>query len=106
MRFPAEPEGLSRPLGNSNWTQREMTTENRRMMRERQTMDAMLAMYCRDQHGTAAELCQACGQLQAYALERLSRCPFQLNQPTCSNCTVHCYRAGTCSPLSRAGEDG
>lgn len=69
-----------------------MTMENRRIARERQTMAAMLKMYCHDRHGTAEGLCEICGTLQAYAFERLDRCPFQPDKPTCLKCPVHCYK--------------
>ena len=54
-----------------------------RIARERKTFAVMLTMYCHDCHGTPKGLCAACEQLQAYALERLSHCPFQAEKPTC-----------------------
>ena len=38
-------------------------------------------------------LCPSCATLLAYALERVRRCPFEQNKPTCARCTVHCYRS-------------
>ena len=64
-----------------------------RMIRERQTIDAMFAIYCRDQHAASrGELCGQCQALRDYAVERLDRCPFQENKSTCANCAVHCYK--------------
>jgi hypothetical protein len=63
------------------------------MRRERQTIEAMHRIYCRDQHGsTDGSLCADCQSLQDYALQRLDRCPFQENKSTCANCAVHCYK--------------
>jgi len=64
----------------------------RRMARERKTFMAMLTMYCHDCHKTPTGLCAACEQLQAYALERSTHCPFQADKPTCLKCPVHCYK--------------
>jgi len=64
-----------------------------RMRRERKTIESMFAIYCRDQHAApSGELCGECHALQDYALQRLERCPFQENKPTCANCAVHCYK--------------
>ena len=64
-----------------------------RMRRERKTIQSMFAIYCRDQHASPpGELCGECRALQDYALQRLERCPFQENKPTCANCAVHCYK--------------
>lgn len=62
-----------------------------RLIREMNTMEKMIALYCRGQHGTASALCSDCAALLAYAEQRLDRCPFQENKSTCANCTVHCY---------------
>ena len=64
----------------------------RRMARERKTFMTMLTMYCHDCHQTPTGLCAACEQLQAYALERSTHCPFQADKPTCLKCPVHCYK--------------
>lgn len=55
-------------------------------------MEAMLAIYCRDKHRPAGDLCPACRRLLAYADVRLERCVFQEDKPTCAQCPVHCYR--------------
>jgi len=62
-----------------------------RLRRERTTIAAMIGIYCRDHHG-GRDLCASCGQLAVYAAQRLDRCPFGADKPTCANCTVHCYR--------------
>jgi hypothetical protein len=64
-----------------------------RLAREQQTIDAMIAIYCRDHHGRRRGLCAECEGLRSYAEQRLVRCPFGDDKPTCANCKVHCYRA-------------
>ena len=65
----------------------------RRIRRERKTITAMIGMYCRDHHDTRpAELCDGCGVLDDYAMQRIDKCPFCLEKPTCANCTIHCYK--------------
>jgi hypothetical protein len=63
-----------------------------RLLRERRTVEAMIRLYCHDQHGTQGELCAECQPLMAYAGERLSKCPFQENKTVCAKCRVHCYK--------------
>ena len=69
-----------------------MKAEARHLTCERKTIDVMIALYCRDHHGGHPPLCADCAALRAYAHERLARCPFGTDKPTCANCTVHCYR--------------
>ena len=56
----------------------------------------MIALYCRDHHGTAASdagegLCSECSGLLDYARVRLERCRYGAAKPTCANCETHCY---------------
>ena len=60
--------------------------------RERRTMEAMIGIYCRDHHQRQKGLCDGCGQVFAYAEQRLDKCLFPGNKPTCANCPVHCYK--------------
>ncbi|MGC9520836.1 MAG: nitrous oxide-stimulated promoter family protein [Anaerolineae bacterium] len=70
-----------------------MATDSPRMRREARTLTAMVRLYCRGHHGSQREeLCPSCQQLLDYALQRLSKCPFQETKPTCANCPIHCYR--------------
>jgi hypothetical protein len=66
--------------------------ESARLRRERKTVGAMIRLYCRKQHGTRAGLCQECGELHGYAMQRLDHCPLAADKPTCANCPVHCYK--------------
>jgi hypothetical protein len=69
-----------------------MLSKENRLQRERKTIRAMIGLYCRRHHHPAAALCTECQQLTDYALQRIERCPFKENKPTCANCTVHCYK--------------
>jgi len=69
------------------------TTPRRR--REYRTIAAMLRIWCVDRHGRAVSrdgLCPECGELLAYAGQRLARCPYGESKPTCAKCPIHCYR--------------
>lgn len=69
----------------------------RRLAREEKTIAAMIALYCRDHHATAAAdtgdaLCEECAELLAYARLRLEKCRYGAEKPTCANCETHCYK--------------
>ncbi len=64
-----------------------------RLTRERRTVEAMLRIYCRGQHGGARALCPQCQDLHAYAVGRIERCPYADDKPACVDCPIHCYRA-------------
>jgi hypothetical protein len=69
-----------------------MSGSHSRMIRERETVEAMIGLYCHDQHSTARGLCEDCEALREYARERLDKCPFQEGKTTCAKCPVHCYK--------------
>ena len=69
-----------------------MSDNGPRIRREKQTVTAMLDIYCHDQHGARDELCPECAALHSYAMQRLDRCPFGEEKSTCANCTIHCYK--------------
>jgi hypothetical protein len=66
------------------------TFPNRRQTREWQTVNVMIEIYCRDQHGAGP--CSACEELRNYVKLRLERCRFGEEKPTCARCPVHCYQ--------------
>jgi len=66
--------------------------ETRRIKREKETVQAMISLYCRAYHQPSGELCTDCQALSEYALLRIDRCPFNPDKPTCLNCPVHCYQ--------------
>ena len=69
-----------------------MKERHPRMARERQTVEAMIEIYCQGQHGMDGALCAECQALETYARQRLDRCPFQEGKTTCARCPVHCYK--------------
>ena len=69
-----------------------MTMEHPRLRRERSTIHAMVKIYCRDLHGSRASLCADCEALYGYAMQRLDKCVYQAEKPTCVKCPIHCYK--------------
>jgi hypothetical protein len=61
---------------------------------EKKTVGRMIALYCRHHHQTASPVCEDCQALLAYAEKRITYCVFGPEKPVCSQCPVHCYRAG------------
>lgn len=69
-----------------------MPEKRPRMGREKRTIEAMIHIYCHDQHGGESDLCHECRELLDYAWARLDRCPFQEDKPNCAKCPIHCYK--------------
>jgi hypothetical protein len=69
-----------------------MSQEHPRIQRERRTMEAMIRLYCEGVHGAEGGECAECGELRAYAVKRLEKCPFQEEKSPCARCPVHCYQ--------------
>jgi len=63
----------------------------RKIDSEKRTVEYMIALYCRKNHG-GKELCAGCDQMRVYAFARLARCQFGDDKPDCKSCKVHCYR--------------
>jgi hypothetical protein len=68
-----------------------MRWRNRRIEREKKTIEAMVTLYCRDHHNVAPEPCETCAALLAYAWKRLDHCPWGEGKPTCLKGPIHCY---------------
>ena len=68
-----------------------MSSREARLNRERHTIQTMIQIYCRGNHD-AAELCAECAGLSEYAMQRIDKCPFQDDKPTCAKCPIHCYK--------------
>jgi hypothetical protein len=68
--------------------------ENHRLNREKKTIRAMIAIYCRGNHPEERNgtLCTECQTLLDYAFARLDRCPSSVKKPPCAKCSVHCYK--------------
>jgi len=62
------------------------------MGREVKTVEAMIRLYCHENHQVEGGLCPECDELLAYARDRLDRCPFQEGKTTCAKCPIHCYK--------------
>lgn len=68
-----------------------MSKTERKRHREKATVEQMIKLYCRKNHG-GKTLCPACRELLEYALQRSDKCPFMESKTFCSNCKVHCYK--------------
>ena len=84
---------MTGPLPLADGSRPALAAAGGRLGREWRTLDAMIAISCRDLHGTRrGRLCAGCDELRGYAHQRLTRCPFRPDKPTCANCKVHCYK--------------
>lgn len=64
----------------------------RKTDREKATVEAMIAIYCRHHHNPPEDnLCDSCRELLQYASARLDRCPHGNRKPSCRRCNIHCY---------------
>ncbi|ABM04044.1 conserved hypothetical protein [Psychromonas ingrahamii 37] len=65
---------------------------------EFKTIKAMVAIYCQKHHSSTAlmsgqkTLCACYAEFILYANEKLDRCPYGQNKPTCNKCPIHCYK--------------
>lgn len=66
--------------------------DNKRLARERVTIEKMIVIYCQAKHKTAPNVCPDCRELLHYAMQRLQQCKFGDNKPVCAKCSIHCYR--------------
>jgi hypothetical protein len=58
---------------------------------EKQTVSAMIALYCRGHRHENP--CAECEALEDYALQRLDKCPYGNEKPSCKDCPIHCYKS-------------
>jgi hypothetical protein len=70
----------------------ETSPEPRRIAREKETIRAMIGLYCRGHHAPASGPCAECHELLDYAFGRLDRCRFGAAKGPCARCPVHCYK--------------
>ena len=67
-------------------------TEKDHRDRQREILCRFIQIYCAARHGSIdGSLCAECGNLAAYARERLERCPHH-PKPSCKKCRTHCYK--------------
>ena len=60
---------------------------------EKAVVRDMIHLYCTKKHGTdAGTLCAECQELLDYSHNRLDRCRYGEEKPTCRKCPTHCYR--------------
>ena len=54
----------------------------------------MVHIYCKAHHlGKDQQApCAQCAEFILYANEKLDRCPYGQNKPTCNKCPIHCYK--------------
>ena len=65
-----------------------------RLKREHDTLVFMCGIYCKDHHQPQADgLCADCAELMRYAEDRLAKCPYGQDKPTCAKCPIHCYKS-------------
>jgi len=62
------------------------------MEKEKNTVRAMIQLYCKENHKSRDKLCTECDELHSYAMKRLESCPYKEEKPPCSKCTTHCYK--------------
>jgi hypothetical protein len=62
-----------------------------RVAREKRAIECMIALHCRDMHGTRGEICLDCRDMLDYSLKRLEACKLLPDKPTCARCPVHCF---------------
>ncbi|MCW8994408.1 MAG: nitrous oxide-stimulated promoter family protein [Psychromonas sp.] len=61
---------------------------------EYKTIKAMVTIYCPVHHHRPkkSDHCKKCADFLVYANEKLDRCPYGQNKPTCNKCPIHCYK--------------
>ena len=70
-----------------------MTKLKSRLRREFRTLEHMTGIYCPDHHGADNDgPCGECRDFLAYAEQRLLKCPYGQDTPTCAKCPIHCYK--------------
>ncbi|MCF8368057.1 MAG: nitrous oxide-stimulated promoter family protein [Bacteroidales bacterium] len=67
--------------------------KRKRIEREKQTVNSMIALYCKRHHKPIERTCDECNSLIQYSNARLDKCVFGSEKPVCSKCPVHCYKA-------------
>ncbi len=70
-----------------------MPDQSGRSIREQRTIKVMIEMYCRRHRHRKETLCNECRALINYAMQRIEKCPFRADKPTCAKCPIHCYKA-------------
>ena len=61
-----------------------------RIATEKKVVEAMIKIYCKNNHGFAT-LCNQCSELLDYAILKLEKCKFGEQKPSCKKCRIHCF---------------
>lgn len=89
-RMAAMKSHHASPARGSHAAASKKASDHPRLMREQQTVSAMIRLYC--QHHHQDPHCRHCRQLRDFAHQRLRRCRYgHGHKPTCANCNIHCY---------------
>ncbi|MEC6814674.1 nitrous oxide-stimulated promoter family protein [Photobacterium toruni] len=62
---------------------------------EFRTITAMIDLYCLKNHQINHknfQRCDSCEQFSVYVKQRLDRCPYGEQKPSCKQCPIHCYK--------------
>lgn len=62
--------------------------------REKETVEAMIRLYCNKNHESSENLCADCFEVNKYSIKRIENCIFGIDKPPCVECPVHCYEKG------------
>ena len=62
-----------------------------RIEKEKNTVTAMIEIYCKKNHQHKSSLCLECSELNAYAQKRLTFCKHGETKSFCVNCKTQCY---------------
>ncbi len=89
-RMAAMKSHHASPARGSHAAASKKASDHPRLMREQQTVSAMIRLYC--QHHHQDPHCRHCRLLRDFAHQRLRRCRYgHGHKPTCANCNIHCY---------------
>lgn len=59
--------------------------------KEKDIVEKMMIIFCREKHGCRDELCHDCQELLDYAFNRIDKCPIMETKTFCSVCKTHCF---------------
>ena len=80
----------------------ESSTIGPKIRKEKATVEKMIRLYCKKKHNSSnGSLCSECQTLLEYSHERVEKCQFQEDKPTCRKCPVHCYRPSLRTEIRR-----
>lgn len=69
-----------------------MIESENKIEEEKRIVSIMIETYCIKKHASKDTLCSDCQALLQYAHERLDKCAFGEQKPSCGKCDIHCYK--------------